>query len=144
MFSDLASCFCFGANNCRLDFCPRCKRLDMALIFGFGEGVSNIWFGLCLYFCNTYQSGCWVIVINKWFGLYFNFLVLSPIFTCELAMMGLVFLALFFSTCPNSSWDDINLSICLLYLVLKLSTNGFISIYALVLSAMGLALLSIC
>ena len=70
MFSDLASCFCFGANNYGLDFCLSSKRLDMALIFGFGEGVGNIWFGLGLYFCNTYQSGCWFIAINKWFGLY--------------------------------------------------------------------------
>jgi hypothetical protein len=50
MFSDLASCFCFGANNYGLDFCLSSKRLDMALIFGFGEGVGNIWFGLGLYF----------------------------------------------------------------------------------------------
>ena len=50
MFSDLACCFCFGADIHGLDFCLGSKRLDMALIFGLGEEVGNNWFCLGPFF----------------------------------------------------------------------------------------------
>ena len=95
------------------------RHCTRTLFFYCGKELATI--GLALVSFLPFELTTWSAVLigiflvycqNKWFGLYFLFLALSPIFACKLAMVGLAFLSLILSYSPNISWDDINLSIC--------------------------------